>query len=78
MKFKIIYLIGSIILFLGLFWMLLPHANHAEIISSISSEIEETSHFLHTLEGLTLTILGLIIMIYSNRKINSTTFINPQ
>ncbi len=78
MMFKFLYLIGSIILFLGLFWMFLPHAYHAEIVSLTESE-NLSSHLIHTLQGLLATLIGLFIMIgvekykkklYKNRFIN--------
>ena len=78
MIFKISYIIGSIILFLGLFWMFLPHAYHAEIVSLRESE-DLSSHLIHTFQGLLVALIGLTLMIgvekykkrlYKNRFIN--------
>ncbi len=68
MRFKIIYNLGSIILFLGLFWMLLPHAFHEKIIGNVVEE----SHIAHTIQGLIIAILGLIIMAFTDKKIRQT------
>ena len=68
-KAKLIYILGSIVLFLGLIWMLLPHATHEQIAESIiETEGFEVSHILHTLEGLIATILGLILMVYTEKQ----------
>ena len=69
MNFKFLYNLGCGILFIGLFWMLLPHAFHEEIIAEINEEGLGLSHYLHLLEGLVPTILGLILMVYSENKL---------
>lgn len=65
MNFKVIYNIGSIILFLGMLWSFLPHAYH-----SLITQEDETEHYIHLLEGVIGIVLGLIIMIWSNRKLS--------
>lgn len=64
MNFKFIFFLGSLFLFLGLFWLLLPHAYHEKLTEF------DSSHLFHILEGLILTLLGLILMIYSEKKLN--------
>lgn len=61
MNFKLLFLIGSILTFLGLFWMLLPHAFHDKII--------ENQHIIHIIQGLIPTLLGLIMMVNSENKL---------
>lgn len=60
---KKIYWICTIVLFLGLLWMFLPHAAHNLIIS----EVEETEHYEHIIQGLIPTILSLIVMILNEK-----------
>lgn len=69
MNFKLIYLTGSILVFIGLFWALLPHAFHEQTIAEINEEGLGISHYIHLLEGIISTILGLILMQYSDQKI---------
>ena len=61
MNKRIIYFVGSVILFLGLLWMFLPHAFH-----NVITEEDETEHYVHLIQGLIITILGLFIMIITN------------
>lgn len=84
-NFRLLYGAGSILLSLGLFWMLLPHAFHEsaadaaavsarEIDSDLAHEEEPESsysHYIHLLQGVIATILGLLIMEYSDRKLKS-------
>ncbi len=67
MKFSFIYFIGSITLFIGLLWMFLPHAYHEEILENVSYNVD-LSHITHTVQGLILTLIGLIIMILVQKK----------
>ncbi len=67
---KWFYGLGCIVLFLGLVWMFLPHAFHDEVLSNIGEEHEST-HFTHTLQGAIVAIIGLIVLILSNRKMNA-------
>ena len=69
MNFRFLFFLGSVLLFIGLFWMLLPHAYHNEIISEIDEDAREVSHYLHLLEGLIPTILGLTLMILNENKL---------
>jgi hypothetical protein len=66
---KILYGIGCVVLFLGLLWMFLPHAYHGAILQE--DEERETSHLFHTLEGAIGAVLGLIILIVSNRSLKT-------
>ena len=59
---KKLYIFGSILLFLGLLWMFLPHAVH----TSLTRE-KEITHIFHTLEGFAVVVIGLGIMIYAQR-----------
>ena len=72
MNFKIIYVIGSFLLFVGLLWMLLPHSFHEEVISHVDEDSLDISHTLHILQGLIPAILGLILMIYAEKKLKIT------
>ena len=67
MNFKILYTVGTVLLFLGLLWMFLPHASHALILN----EKEETSHFLHIFEGLIAVVIGVTILIKTEKKIKT-------
>jgi len=61
---KPIYLLGSIILFFGLAWLLLPHASHAELIKN------DSPHYIHILQGVFLILIGLTLLIYATREQN--------
>jgi len=61
---KLTYLLGSIILFFGIVWLLLPHASHAELIEN------DSPHYVHILQGVFLTLIGLALLIYSTREQN--------
>ena len=61
---KTIYILGSILLFLGLLWMFLPHTTHQVMLN----EEEEISPILHILEGVVVAILGLGIMLYGKKR----------
>lgn len=67
-----IYFLGCIFLFFGLFWTFLPHIYHEQISEKIDNSLE-TSHLIHILEGLILTILGILSIEYSNRKLKQKT-----
>ena len=64
MKHSVFYFIGSILLFLGLLWMLLPHAFHSQILQENEPE-QQTEHYLHILQGLIVAVSGLYIMLLS-------------
>jgi len=70
MNFKIIYFLGAIILFLGLIWAFLPHAFHDEILTG--GELEGESHLIHTLQGIVVAIVGIGILVFSNKKLKKT------
>ncbi|MBS3145651.1 hypothetical protein J4414_02515 [Candidatus Woesearchaeota archaeon] len=65
MKIKMLYLIGSLILFSGLLWMMLPHVAHVTVLNE---EEDPTDHFYHIIQGVVLVPIGLGLMIYSNKK----------
>ena len=58
-----IYSCGVVFLFLGLLWMFLPHTAHTMITGE-----EEALHIVHTLEGFVLVVIGLGIMVYTDKK----------
>jgi len=62
---KAAYTIGCIILFIGLFWILLPHAYHDLITNE-----DETAHSTHLVQGAILTLTGLALLIYTTREQN--------
>lgn len=59
---KFIYFLGSFILFIGLFWMFLPHVAH----HSANADSEAT-HFENLIYGLIGTLTGLALMTVSNK-----------
>mgnify|MGYP001561566409 CR=1 FL=1 len=63
---KPLYFFGTVLLFIGLFWMFLPHATHEKIISAD----ENLSHITHIFQGVVLVIIGLAVMIFSNKLEN--------
>jgi len=63
---KLFYHFGTAVLFLGLLWMFLPHAAHAMVLHE-----ESESHITHTLQGVVVVIVGLAIMIVTERKIKA-------
>ena len=77
---KGLYLLGSVILFISLAWLMFPHALHGETLSFLSDhyigEGEEPGmesgfefhHFLDILLGLNGILLALILMLVSNRQ----------
>ncbi len=60
---KKLYWICTIVLFLGLLWMFLPHTAHNAIIT----EEEETEHYEHIIQGLIPTLLALIGMVWNEK-----------
>lgn len=69
MNFKVLRRISVILLFIGLLWMMLPHAFHEAALEDVH---EETSHYTHLIQGLSLTIAGLSIMNYCDKKQTGT------
>lgn len=59
---KFIYFLGSFILFIGLFWMFLPHVAHHSANADSGS-----SHFENLVYGLIGTLTGLALMTVSNK-----------
>ena len=64
MNLKLLYAAGTVLLFLGLFWMFLPHAAHELIID----QEEETEHYVHLLQGAIMTVFALVVMVISSKK----------
>jgi len=62
-KYKLVYVIGGIILFLGMLWMFLPHTAH----EALTHEVNE-SHLTHTIQGAIVILIGLFILQYSSKK----------
>jgi len=65
---KFFYWLGTLVLFFGILWMSLPHASHAVILGA--EELEE--HYVHTLQGLALVILGLPMFLYNGKKLKTS------
>ncbi len=62
MKYHPLYLLGTLLLFLSLLWLFLPHTAH-EVIT----ENHEESHLFHTVQGIGVVIASLFLMVLSNR-----------
>ena len=62
-RLRYLYYLGSFLLFIGLLWMFLPHAFHQKILS----EKEDVEHLIHIFQGLIFVVIGLALMILSNR-----------
>ncbi|MBM3233072.1 hypothetical protein FJZ18_02810 [Candidatus Pacearchaeota archaeon] len=60
---RTLYVIGSVLLFIGLIWLFLPHVYHNQALGS-----SDESHYMHILEGVIVVFLGLITLIASTRK----------
>ena len=58
---KLIEAAGTIILAVGAFFAFLPHAFHAK------AGFAEDTHIKHVVYGIVLVLLGLGVLIYSNR-----------
>ena len=63
MKQKLFDVIGTILLFIGFFLALLPHAFHAKI------GLVQESHTNHIIQGIILIVIALIILIWSNKAL---------
>lgn len=68
-KFKIVYFIGCVLLFIGLLWLFLPHVAHSNISEEISQsdESDEGNHFENIIYGLISTLTGLSLLGASGR-----------
>ena len=64
MKINYFYYAGCFFLFIGLLWMFLPHAFHQRVLS----EKEEIKHIIHIFEGLVFVVIGLVLIIFSNKN----------
>lgn len=67
MNFKNLRRISAVLLFVGLLWMMLPHAFHNIVLEEVHEE-GELSHYIHLAQGLALTIVGLAVMNYCDKK----------
>ena len=72
MKFYFFYFIGCVFVFCGLLWSFMPHVYHEQVFHSIDEDSIELPHIIHILQGVIPVIIGLIIMVYSNKKITKT------
>ena len=61
---RLLDIIGTILLFLGMSLAFLPHALH--IRAGFDSE---ASHLNHVISGLALLAIGLAILIYNNKAL---------
>jgi hypothetical protein len=74
-----LYFLGSLILFLGLFSMMMPHALHLafpaahDFYHDVVPFTEEQGHYFFTFIGLTIVVGGLLVMGYSNKQEIKTT-----
>ena len=64
MNKKIIDVIGTILLFIGMLIAFSSHAFHTRIGLS-----EETSHVKHVIYGMITAVIGLGILIYNNKAL---------
>ena len=61
-KKRLAELIGTVLLFLGMFYAFLPHAFHGQV--SLASD---AAHYSHVTYGMIGVIIGLGILVYSNK-----------
>ena len=61
---KLIDVIGTILLFIGMSLAFLPHALHAAIGLD-----EKTPHLKHVVTGIILVVVALGILIYNNKAL---------
>ena len=61
---KFLFILGALILFLGLLWMFLPHQYHEAILTPE----QEEEHYIHIIQGIIPTILGIILMNISEKR----------
>ena len=64
MKNKTLDIVGTILLFIGMFLAFLPHAVHIAVGLD-----NETSHTKHVVYGLILVVASLAILIYNNNAL---------
>ena len=62
-KKKVLNIIGTIILFIGFFFAFLPHAFHDAVLGEAK---DEESHVKHSIYGMSMVIIGLVILVYAN------------
>ena len=55
------YFLGSLILFTGLLWMMLPHAYHNKITI-------QKNHLLHIIQGIIISVIGIITIIITRKN----------
>ncbi|MBI2546437.1 hypothetical protein HYV81_04610 [Candidatus Woesearchaeota archaeon] len=66
-KKRLIDTIGIILLFIGMFYAFLPHALHGVVLGSLD---DESSHLKHVVVGITLVVVSLGMLVYSNRRLD--------
>ena len=64
MKNKILDIIGTILLFMGMFLAFLPHALHTRIGLD-----DSVSHAKHVITGIILVVLALAVLVYNNKAL---------
>ncbi|MBI2670401.1 hypothetical protein HYX18_00245 [Candidatus Woesearchaeota archaeon] len=52
-------------MFIGILWMMLPHAYHERLINE-----SDSNHVFHIIQGLITTLIGLSIMLCNNKLSN--------
>lgn len=62
---KLVDIISTIFLFIGMFLAFLPHALHLK-----AGLDEDTSHLKHVITGIIIVLLGLGILIWNNKALN--------
>ena len=61
---KLIDIIGTVLLFIGMLIAFSSHAFHAKLGLG-----EETSHVKHIVSGIVLVVIGLGILVYNNKAL---------
>ncbi|MBI2656181.1 hypothetical protein HYX03_00390 [Candidatus Woesearchaeota archaeon] len=61
---KLFDITGTVILFAGMSLAFLPHALHVK-----AGLNESTPHIKHVIYGMSLVIIGLVILIYNNKSL---------
>lgn len=63
MSKKVIDVIATILLFIGMSFAFLPHAFHAKV------GFNESSHLKHVITGMFLVVAALAILVYNNNAL---------
>jgi len=62
---KILDVLGTVLLFIGMSLAFLPHAFHARI------GLSEQTHLKHVITGIILVLIALGILVYNNNALKS-------